>query len=292
MGTRTGNFAIGFRRASNIDWQKDLAVQAQWAKEAGFDLIDFDRITSQDAAVLKQWGLALGAVDLIDFPNIMHNDPGKRRELIERNVAFVKEAAGWGAKAMFTCILPGDATRKRAENYKLAIDCYAPIAEACAAAGASLAVEGYPGGPPHYPALVCNPETTRAFLKDIGKGAGLNYDPSHLIRLEIDHIRFLKEFAPHVKHVHGKDTDVNEEARYEFGTQGAAFQEPHRWGQWIWRYTIPGHGVARWGDIFRILKDAGFRGAVSVELEDENFNGTEEGEKHALLHSLDYLRSV
>ena len=31
---------------------------------------------------------------------------------------------------------------------------------------------------------------------------------------------------------------------------------------------------------------------VSVELEDENFNGSEAGEKAALLHSLDFLRSA
>ena len=41
-----------------------------------------------------------------------------------------------------------------------------------------------------------------------------------------------------------------------------------------------------------LLKSSGYAGMVSVELEDENFNGTEEGEKSALAHSLDYLRGV
>ena len=291
MGTRTGNFTIGFRRGGT-EWQKNLASQAKWAKQAGFDAIDLGRATAQDVTTLKESGLRIGSVDLIDFGNIMHNDAGKRKELIAANVAYVKEAAGLGAKAMFTCIIPGDPAKKRAENYKLAVESFAPIAEACAAAGASLAIEGWPGGAPHFANLCCNPETTRAFIKDVGRGVGLNYDPSHLIRLEIDHIRFLKEFASHVRHVHGKDTELDEEARYEFGTQDSAFATPHRWGQWMWRYTIPGHGVARWGESFRILKDAGFNGTVSVELEDENFNGTEEGEKRALEISLAYLRSA
>jgi sugar phosphate isomerase/epimerase len=132
----------------------------------------------------------------------------------------------------------------------------------------------------------------RQFIKDVGRGAGLNYDPSHLIRLKVDHIRFLKEFAPHVKHVHAKDTDISAEALYEFGTQAATFAQPHRWGEWTWRYTIPGHGVARWGEIFNVLKDAGYKGAVSVELEDENFNGSEDGEKRALDVSVAYLKSL
>jgi sugar phosphate isomerase/epimerase len=132
----------------------------------------------------------------------------------------------------------------------------------------------------------------RAFLKDVGPGAALNYDPSHLIRLRVDHIRFLKEFAPHVVHCHAKDTDVDEDALYEYGSQTSAFAKPHGFGEWTWRYTLPGHGQARWPEIFRILKDAGFKGTVSVELEDENFNGTEVGEKAALEYSLAFLKSA
>jgi len=291
MGTRTGNFAIGFRRGGG-EWQKNLATQAKWAKQAGFDAIDLGRATREDVAALKEAGLKPGSADLLDFGQLMNNDAGKRKELIAANVAYVKEAAALGAKALFTCIIPGDPTKKRAENYKLAVECFAPIADACAEGGAALAIEGWPGSAPVLASLCCTPETTRTFIKDVGRGAGLNYDPSHLIRLQVDHIRFLKEFAPYVKHVHAKDTEVNEEARYEFGTQAGTFATPHRWGEWIWRYTIPGHGCARWVEIMSILKQAGYNGIVSVELEDENYNGTEEGEKVALAHSLDYLRGV
>jgi sugar phosphate isomerase/epimerase len=140
--------------------------------------------------------------------------------------------------------------------------------------------------------LCCTPETCRSFIKDVGKGAGVNYDPSHLIRLGVDHVRFLKEFAPHIKHVHAKDTDVDENALYEFGTQSATFAKGHGFGEWTWRYTIPGHGQARWAEILKILKDANFNGVVSVELEDENFNGSEAGEKAGLEHSLAFLKGI
>ena len=132
----------------------------------------------------------------------------------------------------------------------------------------------------------------RSFIKDVGAGVAVNYDPSHLIRLGVDHIRFLKEFAPHVRHVHAKDTQLFPDALYEFGTQGSAFAKPHGFGEWTWRYTIPGHGDARWNEIFTILRDAKYAGVVSVELEDENFNGTEEGEKNALAQSLNFLKSA
>jgi sugar phosphate isomerase/epimerase len=292
MATRTGNFPVGFRRAG-VEWQKDLGKLSKWSKQTGFEVIDFThKSAGEDFKTLKDAGVSVGSVDLLDFGNIMATDTGKRKEVLDANLKYVKEAAANGAKAFFTCIIPADPAKKRAENYKLAVECYSPIAAACAEAGAALAVEGWPGGPPHFANLCCTPETVRSFIKDVGRGAGLNYDPSHLIRLRVDHIRFLNEFAPHVKHVHAKDTDVDEDALYEFGSQAAAFAKPHRWGEWTWRYTLPGHGVARWGESFKILKDAGYKGAVSVELEDENFNGSEEGEKRALEMSIAYLKSI
>ncbi|MDQ3439197.1 MAG: sugar phosphate isomerase/epimerase [Planctomycetota bacterium] len=291
MATRSG-FPIGFRRGWS-DWQKnDLAPLVAWAKQAGFEVLDLTRATVQDIKMLTGAGLRLGSVDLLDFGNLMHVDAGKRKELVAQNVAYVKEMSAAGATSFFTVVIPGDPAKKRSENYALMLETYAPIAEACANAGAALAVEGWPGGPPHFASLVCTPETVRSFIKDVGRGAGLNYDPSHLIRLGVDHVRFLKEFAPHVKHVHAKDTDVDAEALYEFGTQPATFAKPHGFGEWTWRYTIPGHGVVRWNEIAAALKSAGYRGAISVELEDEHFNGTEAGEKAALVHSLNFLRSI
>lgn len=291
MATRTGAFPIGFRRGWS-DWQKqDLAALAKWARGSGFDVLDLGQATPGDIKTVTNAGLRLGSVDLLDFGNLMHSDSGKRKELIERNVAYVKEVAAAGAKWFFTVVIPGDPSKKRSENYALAVESYAPIAEACAAAGGALAVEGWPGGYPYYASLCCSPETVRPFLKDV-KGAGLNYDPSHLVRLRIDHIRFLKDFAPHVKHVHAKDTDVDDEALYEFGTQAGTFAKPHTFGDVTWRYTIPGHGIVRWNEVMAILKSTGYQGAVSVELEDENFNGTEDGEKAALTHSLNYLKGI
>ena len=64
----------------------------------------------------------------------------------------------------FTVIVPGDPSRTRAENYRDALDGYAPICQAVTDAGAMLAIEGAPGKPPHYANLCCTPETVRAFL--------------------------------------------------------------------------------------------------------------------------------
>ena len=293
MRTRTGNFPIGFRRGWS-DWQKlDLGKLAQWAQENGFEAIDLGRVTAPDVATLQKADLRLGSGDLAESGNLLDKDAGKRLEAIEKVVAYVKEAGAAGTKAFFLVIIP-DPSEKRSESYARAVESYTPIAIAADEVGASLAIEGWPGGSPHLPAFCCTPETCRSFIKDVGgKGIGLNYDPSHLIRLGVDHIRFLSEFVPYVRHVHGKDTELFPEAAYEYGLyQPAVFAKGHGFGELAWRYTIPGHGCGRWTEIFHILQANGYEGIVSIELEDENFNGSEEGEKAGLLHSLHFLHSA
>jgi sugar phosphate isomerase/epimerase len=293
MPTRTGNFPIGFRRGGGA-WQKDLAALASWSREQGFDAIDLSRVSKSDADTLTSAGLRLGSVDVIDLGQICATDPGKRKAVLEANLAYIPQAVAAGAKVFFTVILPGDASAKRSDNYRHAVDCYTPIAEAIDKAGGKLAIEGWPGGAPHYPAMCCTPETCRRIMTDIPFNCiGFNYDPSHLIRLGVDHIRFLHEFLPRIFHVHAKDTELMADALYEYGLyQPAVFDKPHGFGEHVWRYTLPGHGVTRWTEAFRILSEASFPGIISIELEDEHFNGSEAGEKSALIHSLAFLKGA
>jgi sugar phosphate isomerase/epimerase len=121
----------------------------------------------------------------------------------------------------------------------------------------------------------------------------VNYDPSHLIRLGVDPIRFLNEFVPHVHHVHAKDTELYPEAVYELGLYQDSIAKPrHPYGAHAWRYTIPGRGRTPWTQVFEILRKNGYGGAVSVELEDEEFNGTEGGEKRGLVEAMEFLRGA
>jgi sugar phosphate isomerase/epimerase len=49
------------------------------------------------------------------------------------------------------------------------------------------------------PTQLYTPETYRATVRECASPLhSINYDPSHLLRMGIDPIRFLKEFAPRV----------------------------------------------------------------------------------------------
>jgi sugar phosphate isomerase/epimerase len=294
MTTRTGSFPIGVRRGWG-DWQKkDLRAFLAWLKENGFDVVDLMNVTPAHLDAVREAGLHIGSADLLDFGKLMSSDEGVRRDSIARNVAYVKELAALGATVFFTCVIPGDPSKPRAENYKLAVECFTPIAKAADEVGAKIAIEGWPGEYPYYANLCCTPETMRSFIKDVGCASiGVNYDPSHLIRLGVDHIQFLREFAKRVWHVHAKDTEIFDGMLYELGRyQPSAFGKPIGFGEYTWRYTLPGHGVARWVKIMKTLEARGYTGAVSVELEDERFNGSEAGEKEGFVRSLEFLRGV
>jgi sugar phosphate isomerase/epimerase len=84
-----------------------------------------------------------------------------------------------------------------------------------------------------------------------------------------------------------------DESLYEFGNlQPATLAEPHRFGGYHWRYALVGHGQAPWATILKVLKDINYRGLLSIEMEDKDYNGTEAGEKRGLLESRDFLVGV
>jgi sugar phosphate isomerase/epimerase len=292
MKTRTGKFPIGFRRGGG--WQSDLPALAKWAKETGFEAIDLGTATKEDVDTLKANGLVVGSCDLIEWPGLFSKDEGERKAAVQANIAYIKEAHSLGATRFFLCVMPKDITLPMTENLAIAAKSLSELAKVAEGLGSMLVIEGWPGGWPQLANLCCNPETYRWMIKECGsKGLGINFDPSHLIRMGIDPVRFLNEFVGHVGHVHGKDTEILPEKVYEFGWyQFSAFEKHPHCGENVWRYTIPGHGQARWVKLFQILEKAGWKGIVSVELEDASFTGSAEAEKEGLACALAFLRTV
>jgi len=283
--TRTGNFGIGFRRFRS-PWQNDLPALIEWAKANGFECLDVRG--ADDVRTVAAAGLAVGSADLPDFKTVLHPDKARRDEAVAQAVQYIRDCSPV-VRNFFTVMLPGDPDRPRKDNFALVVEVYSQLAGVLEPFGGRVVVEGWPGPG----CLCCTPETVRALLKEIPSPAiALNYDPSHLVRMGIDPLRFLEEFAAHVGHVHGKDTEILDERLYELGSeQPPAFTPEIRWGRNHWRYTIPGHGQVRWGRTLEILAAAGYKGFVSIEIEDTNFNGDEAGEKRGLLLSKAYLES-
>jgi sugar phosphate isomerase/epimerase len=289
--TFTGTFPIGFRQGWS-DWQKNLSNVIAFAKANSFESIDVGDISADQIQPILDAGLRIGSVDLKKlWSALAAADVGKRRAAVAAAADHVKSIAAMGVQNFFTVVFPEDDTRDRRESFRFAVDGYASLAQSITALGARIVIEGYPGGYPYYPAFCATPESLRAFFKETASETlAINFDPSHLIRMAIDPLRFLRDFGRRVGHVHAKDTEILLDNLYEFGNlQPATLADVIPFGGHCWRYCIPGRGIAPWPRILSALKTAGYAGSVSIELEDRDFNGSEEGEKSGLIASRDFL---
>ncbi|MEI6085830.1 MAG: sugar phosphate isomerase/epimerase [Verrucomicrobiota bacterium] len=284
--TRTGGFTIGLRRGWS-NWQKDLGALLKWAKTNGFGAVDLGRDGDKLAKDVVAAGLRVGSVDLADWQGMISADKAKRAAAIAKNTEYIKACAACGPMNHFLVMLPEKPELPRDQNFGFMVEGFSELAPVLEKHNARTVIEGWPGAG----ALCCTPEGCRAFFKECPSPAmGLNFDPSHLIRMGIDPLRFLREFADRVGHVHGKDTELFADRLYELGhEQPTTFTKPFGFGGADWRYTIPGHGVMSWGEAFKILKEHSYQGCVCIELEDQNFNGAEDTEKLGLTLGLRYL---
>jgi sugar phosphate isomerase/epimerase len=289
--TRTGEFGIAFRSPGG-GWRKSLEQVISFAREHGFEGIDIGAEPPDSIRQVTDAGLRLGSIDLPSgWEGLVAADPVERRDNAAAMAQFIRESVVAGGRIFFIVAMPEDPQAERKVNLDRAIDGFGQLSQAVADLGARIVLEGWPGGSPHYPALACTPESCKALLEGVGnRTLGLNFDPSHLIRMHIDPVRFLRQFVEHVHHVHAKDTLILDEDVYQYGTlQPATFVKPHFCGEYYWRYTIPGHGSAPWGHLFSILKDADYDGLVSIELEDGDFTGSGQAEKDGFIASRDFL---
>jgi sugar phosphate isomerase/epimerase len=284
--TRTGRYPIGFRRMGS-DWCQDTASLIEWALRKKFSVIDLGPNAETEITLFEKAGIHVGTVDLLEwgeYPLMLSEDRNARDQAVASAVSRIRACSALGAKVFFTLMVTDGDNRPAWRTLEIMLESYRELNSVLQETGSQVSIEGWP----ELGAQCCNPEACRAFLKGVGSTAfGINYDPSHLIRLGIDHIRFLREFAPQIVHVHGKDTEIFPEKTYEMGHE----QRLAKLGGEVWRYTIPGHGQARWPMIFQILEGIGYAGAVCIEHEDAAFLGTSEAEKMGLIYSGEFLAS-
>lgn len=272
-------------RAANLALLKDEQAFFEWVLKENFAHVDVGADLAQLQRA-RQAGLSIGSADLAnweDIPALMSADANRRQEALQRAEQWVQQAADCGVKVFFYLLLPEDPTKPARDNLLLAAETCDALATILQKRDAVLAIEGWP----ELGALACTPESWRLLAKEAPQSCiGLNYDPSHLQRMGIDPYRFLREFGGRIHHVHGKDTRISAELQYEFGTQlSPVCSNKGFWHSNHWRYTTPGRGETNWSTVGDLLKEAEYKGRISLELEESGVNGDADRERLALLDS-------
>ena len=261
---------------------------AAWCKSAGFGGMDLGRPDKERMEAAQNAGLEIGTCDLGGTQKLLSPDAIVRNEGIEACGASLHAMKDAGVPRAFCVFFPADSRQSRKdslENWKQAFPIVVKEAES---AGVRIAVEGWPG--PNNSALGVTPETLRAMFAAVpSDNFGINFDPSHLVRVGVDYKRFLHEFASRIIHAHGKDTALDNEGAYLYGNIGPTIDSPVFCGGGDWRYCIPGEGFVDWAWVCGRLTEAGYDGHISVELEDFRYNGSEAGEKLGLSRAQKHL---
>ncbi|WP_078381807.1 sugar phosphate isomerase/epimerase family protein [Sutcliffiella halmapala] len=283
---------IGMRIPPNIGAEGIESV-ANWASSISLDVLDVPFYNEEVKTVLEKAGLEVGSIDgigAVGHTKLLSIDEKSRAEAVDAIKNQITEVSQLGGKVIFMCLVPEDITMSRKEAFDIWKDTFPNIVKHAENQNIYIALEGWPGPAPYYPTLGCTPEMLRAMFHVIpSKHFGINYDPSHLVRLGIDHLRFLTEFGEKVTYCHGKDTEILHDELYECGVIPATFGSKYDFSEGSWRYTIPGQGDVDWAKIAVRLEKIGYNGPISIELEDHRYWGSIEDERKGIVKAKEHL---
>ncbi|MFK7792531.1 MAG: sugar phosphate isomerase/epimerase family protein [Devosiaceae bacterium] len=263
------------------------AAGGEKRRYAGTSHINVDGLTaSQGADITSQLashGISISGLGY--YPNPLHAETAHRNEVIDHLKKVITGASIMGVKVVNTFI-GGDRTLNVDENWARAVEIFTPIVQHAQDAGVTLAFENcpmifsydeWPGG--HN--IAYSPKIWRRIFEQWGDAVGMNFDPSHLVFQMIDQTRFIKEFGPHMAHVHAKDLMIDRDGLYDNGilSAGMGWQVPR----------LCGLGDVDWPDFFSGLYRVGYDGPVIIEHEDRLFEGTDEKVKRGFLLARDVL---
>lgn len=253
---------------------------------AGTSHIDVDGLGKAQAGEIVD-ALAAKGIEISGlgyYPNPLHSDAAHREEVIGHLKKVITAAGLMGVKVVNTFV-GGDRALDVDDNWARAEAIFPDIVAHARDSGVTLAFENcpmifsgdeWPGG--HN--IAYSPRIWRRIFES-WDGVGMNFDPSHLVLQMIDQGRFIREFGARFAHVHAKDLMIDRDGLYERGilSAGMGWQVPR----------LCGLGDVDWPDFFSQLYRVGYDGAVIIEHEDRDFEGTDEKVKKGFRLARDVL---
>lgn len=282
-------FDIGMIIPPHIGRQ-GLEAAADFAVAVGLTAIDLPSMTQEAGQTCTRHHLRIGTVNVGRVGQLLSPDEAHRRAAVEAVTADIRHAASMGASVVFMCLVPENRSQSISDSLHHFADSFSRLAPVCEELDVRIAFEGWPGPGPEYPTLGYTPEVWRAMFTAVpSKSLGLCYDPSHLVRLGIDYMRVLHEFADRIHHCHGKDTELLSEAQYLYGHLAARLKRPPDFSEGSWRYCVPGSGEVDWRRVAYTLAQVGYTGCISIELEDARYWGSVEKEREGIRKAYSHL---
>jgi sugar phosphate isomerase/epimerase len=262
------------------------AAGTERRRYAGTSHIDVTRLEPDRVhEALEKHGLEISS--LAYYPNNLHPDAGERRAA-NTHLRKVIDAAAKLEVPMVGTFVGRDKTKNVPDNFREFRKVWPRLVDYAESKGVKIAIENcpmifswdeWPGGTN----LASTPAAWDEMFSIVDSTSfGLNLDPSHLVWLQIDYERVVRDYAEKILHVHAKDLEIDRDGLYRNGTisLGMGWQVPR----------LPGLGEVRWDRFVAALYRVGYDYVVSVEHEDRDFEATEDLVKRGFLIARDALR--
>jgi len=212
-----------------------------------------DSQTDQVLAAARDAGVRIISIE--SMVNHLAPDPAERRQIRARFVRCIELAHRLGCKFVgtFSGGKPGASVDEQAKELAEVLnEQYLPV---CEKLDVTIGPENYPCDE-NFATVPASWEKVFALVPN--HRFGLEFDPSHLVRQYIDPIQTAWDFRDRILAVHAKDTEIIQPVLAKVGIHGRGW----------WRYRIPGQGLIDWPKFITVLLQAGFKGGMAVEHED------------------------
>ena len=221
------------------------------------------------------------------YPNPLSPDQQESQVAVNHIKQVILAAELLGVNQMNTFI-GRDWTKSVDENWPRFLDVWRPLVTFAEDHGVRIGIENcpmlftrdeWPGG---KNLAYCPAIWERMFESIPSPNFGLNYDPSHLVWMQMDYLKPLRDFSQRLFHVHAKDVRVDRHRLDEVGILATPLEYHSP--------KLPGMGEVDWGRFFSVLSDQGYQGSVCVEVEDRAYEDSLGSRKASLRQSATYLR--
>jgi sugar phosphate isomerase/epimerase len=175
------------------------------------------------------------------------------------------------------------------ENFAKFLEVWPPIVKHAEERGVRIGIENcpmlYAKTWPFGLNLAHSPKVWRRMFEAIpSPNFGLNYDPSHLRMQLMDPVAPIREFGPRIFHTHAKDMRIDPHRLNDVGSLAPPMDRGTA--------KLPGLGDIDWGAWIGALGDAGYKGPVCIEVEDEAYTDSLAERHRSLRISRNVLRPL
>lgn len=255
---------------------------------AGVTHIDVETLNNQSTGYIQKILIEkkVGISALGYYPNPLDANKEKSDFYVSHIKKVIEASARLGINKINTFI-GKDSSKSIDENFKQFAIVWKPIVEFAEKHQVKIGIENcpmlftqdeWPGGNN----LATTPAIWRRMFDEIKSDFfGLNYDPSHLLWMQMDYIKPLYEFRDKIFHIHLKDAKVYKEKLDDVGIMATPleFHSP----------KLPGLGDIDWRKFISALMDIRYDGPTCIEVEDKAFEHSKESRIEALILSKRYL---